>query len=440
MFIFFCQLKNNERSEVIVSFGVKSAQFCRLVLHRSIPFKKNHSRTIMNSKNVIFIDSRVADYQSLVSALSQETDWYVLNSEQSGIEQINDILAHYTNLDSIQIFSHGSAGSILIGSTTLSNDNISTYASQLTRLGSRLSETGDILLYGCDVAQGERGQTFIESLAHYTGSDVAASTDLTGNTAFGGDWTLEATTGAIEIPHVMAADYATVLLASGLTVTPNTQIRFGRSAGEWANEGAFAVIKADGSVVTWGNSSYGSDSSGVASQINGVDNSKDVVQIFSTTRAFAALRADGSVVTWGGDSVDDYSSGGDSSAVASALNGMDNSKDVAQIFSNGFGAFAALRVDGSVVTWGNKNFGGDSSAVASALNGVDNSKDVVQVFSTWSAFAALRADGLVVTWGNSSYGGDSSAVASALNGMDNSKDVVRIFSTYYAFAALRADG
>jgi NAD(P)H-hydrate repair Nnr-like enzyme with NAD(P)H-hydrate epimerase domain len=77
---------------------------------------------------------------------------------------------------------------------------------------------------------------------------------------------------------------------------------------------------------------------------------------------------------------------------------VDNSKDVLQIFSTA-SAFAALRADGSVVAWGVGNSGGDSSAVASALNGVDNSKDVVQVFSTGTAFAALRADGSVVTWG-----------------------------------------
>ena len=37
--------------------------------------------------------------------------------------------------------------------------------------------------------------------------------------------------------------------------------------------------------------------------------------------------------------------------------------------------------------------------------------DVTQIFSTRYAFAALRADGSVVTWGSEWYGGDSSAVA-----------------------------
>ncbi|MFO0016475.1 MAG: hypothetical protein ACK52U_07955, partial [Synechococcaceae cyanobacterium] len=77
-------------------------------------------------------------------------------------------------------------------------------------------------------------------------------------------------------------------------------------------------------------------------------------------------------------------------------------------FSN-FGAFAALKSDGSVVSWGTPGLGGDSSAVASQLG-----TGVTQIFSTNSAFAALKADGFVVTWGNSFFGGDSSAVAGQL--------------------------
>ena len=49
--------------------------------------------------------------------------------------------------------------------------------------------------------------------------------------------------------------------------------------------------------------------------------------------------------------------------------------------------------------------------MATQLNGTI---DVTQIYSTGDAFAALRSDGSVVTWGNSSYGGDSSAVASQL--------------------------
>ncbi|MFN7900193.1 MAG: hypothetical protein ACK5N0_11125 [Synechococcaceae cyanobacterium] len=179
---------------------------------------------------------------------------------------------------------------------------------------------------------------------------------------------------------------------------------------------AFAALKSDGSVVTWGDPLYGGDSRAVASFLR-----SGVNQIFATCAAFAALKSDGSVITWG------YSgSGGDSSAVASHL-----SSGVRQIFSNAF-AFVALKNDGSVVTWGNSMYGGDSSAVASRL-----SSGVTQIFSGPQAFAALKSDGSVVTWGYSWGGaaGDSSAVSSRL-----SSGVSQIFSTFNSFAALKNDG
>lgn len=56
-------------------------------------------------------------------------------------------------------------------------------------------------------------------------------------------------------------------------------------------------------------------------------------------------------------------------------------------------AFAALRGDGHVVTWGPKAFGGDSSEVRHLLG------SVLSVVGSRCAFSALREDGKVVTWG-----------------------------------------
>ena len=91
--------------------------------------------------------------------------------------------------------------------------------------------------------------------------------------------------------------------------------------------------------------------------------------------------------------------GGDSSAVKSNL------KDVTNIYSN-TQAFAVIKSDCSVVTWGNSDAGGNSSSVASDLNGVDNAKDVTKIASTQNSFAALRKDGSVITWGAKSTGGE----------------------------------
>lgn len=119
-------------------------------------------------------------------------------------------------------------------------------------------------------------------------------------------------------------------------------------------------------------------------------------------------------MSWGGATED---SGSDTlvpintSIVTSQLNGLNDSKDVTQLYSTRFGGFAALRKDGSVVTWGVKWAGADSSAVASQLDG---SIAVTQIYSNWNAFVAKRADGSIVTWGAPEHGGDSRAVANQL--------------------------
>ena len=70
-------------------------------------------------------------------------------------------------------------------------------------------------------------------------------------------------------------------------------------------------------------------------------------------------------------------------------------------------AFAAIRPDGRVVTWG---FGpaGDPGLAQERL------EDVRDVQATAAAFAALRCDGSVVSWGEAAYGGDSSSVQDQL--------------------------
>ena len=84
-------------------------------------------------------------------------------------------------------------------------------------------------------------------------------------------------------------------------------------------------------------------------------------------------------------------------------------------------AFAALKTDGSVVTWGISSYGGSSSVAVYSnythtYTSVANSltSGVAKIFSNDRAFAAIKTDGSVVAWGDSRYGGDSSSVASNL--------------------------
>ena len=68
----------------------------------------------------------------------------------------------------------------------------------MTRWATLLPAGADVLLYGCDVAQGETGFAFLQALQRLTGADLAASTTPSGNPDQGGDWRLETTLGSVE--------------------------------------------------------------------------------------------------------------------------------------------------------------------------------------------------------------------------------------------------
>ena len=150
------------------------------------------------NNSLVFIDSAVVNHQILAAAASPQVEMVMLDSAKDGIAQISEALAQRTNVSSVHVVSHGQPGSLQLGTTQVSLDNLATYDDLLGGWSEALTDTADLLLYGCNVATGDRGQAFIQELSHLTGADVAASTDLTGNSTKGGDWNLEAAAGAIE--------------------------------------------------------------------------------------------------------------------------------------------------------------------------------------------------------------------------------------------------
>ena len=155
------------------------------------------------AKTMVFIDSRVNDLGLLVSRFEAGTEYRVLDADHDGLLQIEESLAGKEDYNSIQIISHGSVGAIIIGSTLLNSNNLLQYQSQLDNIGNSLTDSGDLLLYGCNVVAGEEGKLFVAKLAAATGADVAASDDVTGSAASGGNWILENSTGTIDALQVL---------------------------------------------------------------------------------------------------------------------------------------------------------------------------------------------------------------------------------------------
>ncbi|QKS25843.1 DUF4347 domain-containing protein [Vreelandella titanicae] len=161
-----------------------------------------------NVKEVIFIDTGIDGWQTLVDGVPDGADIVTLDPSRDGLEQMAQWAQTHSGYDAIHIISHGSEGQIHLGNFSLDESVINTRASDLAQLGAALNEEGDLLLYGCSVASGE-GQDFIAALAQATQADVAASDNLTGAASKGGDWVLEAVSseGAIETQTFSAQDF-----------------------------------------------------------------------------------------------------------------------------------------------------------------------------------------------------------------------------------------
>jgi Ca2+-binding RTX toxin-like protein len=183
--------------------------------------------SLPSGASIVFIDSRITNLELVVSGLAAGTRWVLIDTEQDGLTQIAAALQGTSNLQSIQVLSHGGPGSLLLGSGSITSSTLQSQAALLASIGAALAPDGDLLLYGCNVAQGDAGAEFIALLAQLTGADVAASTDLTGDTALDGDWALEASTGAIEstgIALTTQASEAIGVLANFTGTTGNDSI------------------------------------------------------------------------------------------------------------------------------------------------------------------------------------------------------------------------
>jgi len=159
---------------------------------------------------LVFVDQTVQDYERLLSDVltsredAQPVDVILLDGSRDGMEQITEELANRDDLDAVHIVSHGVDGKLKLGNVWLLTGSIEGYAGDLASWGNSLSDEADLLLYGCDLADGEDGRELVEAISVLTGADVAASVDETGHGSLGGDWELEYSTGLIETNTVFS--------------------------------------------------------------------------------------------------------------------------------------------------------------------------------------------------------------------------------------------
>jgi VCBS repeat-containing protein len=153
---------------------------------------------------IAFIDTSVKGWQTLAADVRAGVEVVGVSGSQ-GLEKIAYFLQHQSNVDAVHIFSHGSSGSLTFGSEDLTNSDIASFQGTLSKIGASLKAGGDLLLYGCDVGAGSAGEALVDHVAALTKANVAASTDLTGASALGGDWNLELHVGTIDVSTAINA-------------------------------------------------------------------------------------------------------------------------------------------------------------------------------------------------------------------------------------------
>ncbi len=172
----------------------------------SLFIEPNDSRKLLTpiSNELVVIDTSVENYEQLVDDLLQSADasrrfeLVLLDSNSHGVDQLTNLLSSRKGIDALHIVSHGSDGSLQLGAGSLNAGNLENFEDDISEWKYSLSRNADIYFYGCEVAETEIGESFLEQISVLTESDIAASRDVTGHSTQGGDWDFEFQVGRLE--------------------------------------------------------------------------------------------------------------------------------------------------------------------------------------------------------------------------------------------------
>ncbi len=217
---------------------------------------------------LVFVDARVPDVQQLLDDISAQQqagrpiEVVVVGSDEDGIGVIGSTLAGRSDVSAVHVIGHGASGVAQLGASELDAESVFLRAGEIAGWGDALFADADLLLYGCDVGDGDAGQSLVASLAQLTGADVAASDDPTGSALLGGDWDLEVRSGTIEATPFASASLQTewtgvlALTAQGTETKVNTSVS-GTQTENWSTKtvamdanGNYVVVWMDGSGAT----------------------------------------------------------------------------------------------------------------------------------------------------------------------------------------------
>lgn len=268
---------------------------------------------------LVVIDGRLDDIDRLLveidEQLEQPFEWLRLGPEEDGWQALNRELAKREGIRQLHLVTHAAAGELYLGATAL--DLVTpTGQNNLESWQQALSVDADILLYGCNLAEGAAGRSWVDQLARLTGADVAASQDATGNGP-AADWDLEYRVGTLESTLLFSqgdVDGWDGILASPVLANAGDQELSARDRGSTR---AVAMDDDGTFVVVWSDDAADGDGWAIVGQRFNAHGGKVGSQfvVNQTTLddqqwASIAMAADGTfVVSWTSDSQDGDNAG-----------------------------------------------------------------------------------------------------------------------------------
>ena len=167
---------------------------------------------VPNATQILFVDTRVANWQQLIVGVAADVQVVVLDPTRSGVDQVTRALAGRSNLQGLQFLTDGTPGAIELGSTTLNAATLSAQSGAVTAWADHMAPHAQIALWGSEVGNGNAGAAFLASLHTLTGADIGAASHAVGSADMGASWQLDAKVGTFNLASPFAA---TALAATG---------------------------------------------------------------------------------------------------------------------------------------------------------------------------------------------------------------------------------
>ena len=131
---------------------------------------------------IVFIDSRLQDYNRIVQQISPEVRAIIVGSLSDGVRDITDILSS-SCCPEVHLMCLGSPGCLYLGNSELSLSTLDRYRSRLKSWFFNIAYSCNLIfprlsLYGSNVAGGDVGEEFITKLSQITEAEITASVSL----------------------------------------------------------------------------------------------------------------------------------------------------------------------------------------------------------------------------------------------------------------------